>query len=154
VKKILITLSILNIGFLSAQSIAEIEKTCEKGYLRSCVKAGYYHANLAQNKDYKKARSLYEKACNLGDADACTNLAFMYKNGQGVAKDDAKATLWFEQACKSFGGEGCYNTALSCENGQGTVKNEAKAKELFEKSCILEYQLGCENYARLNMLSY
>lgn len=42
-------------------------------------------------KDWKLAASYAEKACELGDAPACHNLAIMHERGDGVPVDKKKA---------------------------------------------------------------
>src|SRR5262245_4764130 len=48
--------------------------------------------------DYAKARVLFEKAADKGDADAMRNLGLLYANGDGVAQDYVKARVLFERA--------------------------------------------------------
>ena len=43
--------------------------------------------------------SLYQKACDGGDAAACNNLGVMYYDGAGVPQDYTRAASLYEQAC-------------------------------------------------------
>ena len=48
--------------------------------------------NEAYNKgDYQKAAQLYQKACDSGVAEGCSNLGDLYADGQGVNQDYQKA---------------------------------------------------------------
>jgi uncharacterized protein len=50
--------------------------------------------------DYTKARELFQKAADKGDAMGMTDLGLLYENGQGVAQDDGKARELYENAAK------------------------------------------------------
>jgi TPR repeat protein len=50
--------------------------------------------------DYTKARELFQKAADEGEAIGMTNLGLLYENGQGVAQDYAKARELYEKAAK------------------------------------------------------
>ena len=58
-------------------------------------------------KNFPKAMSLYERACQAGEARACTSLGSMAFNGEGGRKDVSWARGLFEKACKSGDAEGC-----------------------------------------------
>jgi len=49
-----------------------------------------YYNGEGTEKDYKKAYTLYKKACDQGNTLACNNLGIMYDNGQGVEKTTLK----------------------------------------------------------------
>ena len=61
---------------------------------------GIAYANVndgwdAYNKgDYKSAVNEWRSSANQGDVDAQYNLAWMYKNGEGVLKDYKQAVKW------------------------------------------------------------
>lgn len=48
----------------------------------------YFDLGKEQHKqgNYSKAKQYYEKACELGYGDVCTNLGNLYHDGQGVRK--------------------------------------------------------------------
>jgi TPR repeat protein len=82
--------------------------------------------------DYAKARELYEKAADNGNADAMINLGLLYANGQGVARDYAKAREWYEKAADKGDAEAMTYLGALYANGQGVAQDYAKARELFE----------------------
>ena len=49
-----------------------------------------------------------QKACNDGDFAACTDLAWGYDQGEGVAQDHAKAAKLYKQACDGGNAKGCF----------------------------------------------
>lgn len=57
--------------------------------------------------DNKKARWLFEQACNQGHGPACFRLGVMYRDGKGVRPSDSRARQWFEQACRAGDNSGC-----------------------------------------------
>ena len=58
-------------------------------------------------KDYAKAVTLFQKACDGGDMGGCSSLGWMYGNGHGVAKDYAKAVTLYQKACKGGADDAC-----------------------------------------------
>lgn len=48
---------------------------------------------------YDEAKPLLEKACDGGEMPACTGLAVLYQNGQGVAQDFDQARRLYQKAC-------------------------------------------------------
>jgi len=58
-------------------------------------------------KDFTKAASLYERACQAGEARACTSLGVMASSGEGGRKDVSWARGLYEKGCKGGDAEGC-----------------------------------------------
>ena len=52
----------------------------------------------AQKGDFATALQLWTLLAEQGDADAQSNLGYMYGNGQGVAQDYVKAHMWWNIA--------------------------------------------------------
>ena len=50
------------------------------------------------DQDYAKALEWLEKAADLGNATAMSNIGYFYKNGYGVEQDYEKALEWYEKA--------------------------------------------------------
>ncbi|MBQ9589796.1 MAG: sel1 repeat family protein [Butyrivibrio sp.] len=68
-------------------------------------------------KDYQKARSYYEKACNLHVRDGCYNLGVIYYNGQGVRQNFQMAKEYLGQACDLGQQDGCDAYKMLNEKG-------------------------------------
>ena len=81
--------------------------------------------------NYKKAASLYKKACDGGCALGCSNLGALYDNGLGVNQSYAKAASLYKKACDGGCAEGCYNLGLLYKNGLGVNQSYAKACLLY-----------------------
>ena len=101
-----------------------------------------------------KAYSYYEKACNLNDGGACSNLGLLYAKGEVVIQDYSKANSYFEKACNLNHGGGCYNLGFLYAKGKGVRQNKTTAKWYFGKACDYGDQDGCDKYRRLNEQGY
>ena len=104
--------------------------------------------------DYQKAAELYQKACDGGNAGGCSNLGFLYEDGQGVRQNYQKAAELYQKACDGGDTNGCYNLGVSYAEGQGVKQNFSTAKQYYGKACDLGLQLGCDNYRKLNEKGY
>lgn len=84
-----------------------LQKGCEmnNGFACYCMSAlfivGKDSVNLAVNLD--EAFKYSEKACRLGQPQACGNMSMMYKKGEGVAKDEVKSELYKAMALDMAG---------------------------------------------------
>lgn len=87
--------------------MAEMSRWCEKGTNASaCVIAGYLWLHGSKTRASTKAESLYKKACELDDADACFDLGYLLK-----LRRDSEADTYLTKACKEIG-DACWYRAL------------------------------------------
>jgi TPR repeat protein len=105
---------------------------CEKNVGGACTNLGAIHEDRG---DLKEAVVSYEKACEMGDAAACGNVAFMYRRGKGVSQDKEKAFSLNAKACEKREPRGCNNLGDMYETGDGVKKDIAKAQGLYEQVC-------------------
>ena len=104
----------------------------------------YQHGNgVAQ--DYQKAKKLYEKAIELGDSYAMSNLGNMYQHGNGVIKDYQKSKDLYVKAIELGNLYAMNNLGYMYQKGNGVVQDYQKAKELYEKSIELGYSDAMNN---------
>lgn len=74
----------------------------------ACNMLGYaYETGSGVAADIVKARSLYEKSCNLEHAAGCGRLGDLYVTGQGGEKNPKKAAELYQKACKAGVYESC-----------------------------------------------
>ena len=59
--------------------------------------------------DFNKARSYYEKACNLNVSLGCNNLGVLYAYGRGVVQSKTTAKEYYGKACDLGEQLGCDN---------------------------------------------
>lgn len=107
--------------------------------------------------DYSKAQ--LEEACDSNDAQSCTVLGLIYRDGEnvimyrnaakGVKKDYLKAKKYFSKACNLNDGNGCYSIATLYATGEGVKKDYSKAKKYYKKSCDMNSVVACEQYKKL-----
>jgi hypothetical protein len=93
-----------------------------------------YLNGLGVAQDYAKARELYERAADKGDALAMNNVGVLYENGLGVAQDYAKARELFEKAADKGSALAMRNLGLIYFHGQGVAQDYVKAREWLEKA--------------------
>ena len=67
-----------------------------------------YETGQGVKQDYKKAKTLYEKGCELNDSKGCFNLAVTYKHGKGgVRQSYHQAKEFYGKACDLGLQQGC-----------------------------------------------
>ncbi|GAB5457168.1 MAG: hypothetical protein Hens3KO_01980 [Henriciella sp.] len=76
-------------------------ETCQQGdYINSCLQQAYIdHKGNAGKTNWPRARSLYELACDSGDASGCAGLGNMLYRGQGGAANRSLGTALLQNAC-------------------------------------------------------
>jgi hypothetical protein len=80
--------------------VREYEKGCAKGNGSDCNMLGLRRQHGARGipPDPKGAEAAFKKACDLGAAIGCTNVASMYSKGGGVPKDEALAKQYWDRS--------------------------------------------------------
>ena len=91
----------------------------------------------------------YEKACFSGDADACSELGFLYGTGKGVALDYHRAVEFYRKSRDGGSAAGYYNLGIMYRDGLGVAKDYKKAVALLRTSCDKNYTLGCFVFANM-----
>jgi S1-C subfamily serine protease len=97
-----------------------------------------YNAN-----DYVEARPLLERACDMGNAEACNDLGEIYDSGYGIVQDHTKAAALFLKACNAGNVDSCLSLGVCYGNGSGVEQDYSRAKEFFSLSCDTGNSLGC-----------
>jgi TPR repeat protein len=87
-----------------------------------------------QNADYAKARLLWTKLAQDGDADAQYNLANMYRNGRGGALDFKLALKFYSLAAQQGLRRAQFNLGNLYMHGRGVDQDYKKAIEWFERA--------------------
>ncbi len=103
-----------------------------------------------RNKNYKKAKLLYQKACKLDDGLACSNLGHMYTYAKGVKKNYRKAVKLYQKACDVNDRTGCNNLGDMYNSGRGVRHTSFKAAHLYKKACDMNYGLACDTLGRMH----
>jgi hypothetical protein len=98
---------------------------------------------LFEGKNYVEARPLLDRACDLGNAEACEDLGDIYDAGWGIAQDHNRAAALFLKACNAGNVDGCLSLGVSYGVGYGVGQDYSRARELFSLSCDKGNSLGC-----------
>ena len=115
-----------------------LDKACKSNDGNGCLELGILQSKGLGPDDGTQNSSLlsFEKGCNLGNTNACTNLGLYYaddKSNEGVDK----ARRYFEKSCNFSG--------LLLKDGISGKSDQKKASDFFEKACRLGSQDGCRN---------
>jgi len=84
--------------------------------------------------DYKTAVYEWRKAANQGDADAQSNLGWMYDSGKGVSQDYKEAVKWYRKAANQGDASVQYNLGNMYRKGQGVSQDDKEAVKWYRKA--------------------
>ena len=98
-----------------------------------------------RKKNDKAAVALFQTACEMGGADGCNGLGFMYHQGRGVPKSYERAAALFKQSCEGGAARGCGSYGFVLEWGQGVPVDYKAAESLYRRSCEGGFATGCVN---------
>ena len=90
-------------------------------------------------------RTRYEKACDNGDAEACTQLGVMYATGKGVALNIPRAVEFYRKACDGGSAVGCTNLGYMYATGKGVPQDNVRAAAYYKRGCDGGNGGGCTN---------
>ena len=79
-------------------------------------------------RDVARAATLFQRACDGGEARGCYALAVSYNTGVGVTQDLARAATLFRQACDGGYAAGC----RAERNSASTVASDCNGRDLFK----------------------
>lgn len=96
---------------------------------------------------YATAMRTWRVRANLGDANAQTNVGYLYEQGLSVRQDYAEALKWYRRAAESNQPQALHNLGMLYHNGYGVAKNAREAMKFFEEAADGElaesqYMLG------------
>ena len=77
--------------------------------------------------DYKEAVRLYRLSAEQGDAEAQSNLGFMYANGQGVPQNYKEAVKWYRLSAEQGYLLAQIDLGVMYEKGQGVPQDYVSA---------------------------
>jgi TPR repeat protein len=118
-------------------------------FLCSCGGDYLNKALLAHNdKDYVKAKDMYEVSCKSGSVYGCNGLGKLYFEGEGVEQDYDKANQIFQKTCENKSGYGCRLMGMLYAEGSGVELNYKKAVKYYKKACSYQDATGCLNIAK------
>ena len=84
--------------------------------------------------DYDKAVPLFQKAADMGNAEAMVELGDCYFDGNGVSENKAEGVKWYKKAAELGDEVAQNNMGYAYQHGEGVKQDLAKAKEWYEKA--------------------
>lgn len=132
----------------------ELAAGCSSKDGEACLKLGVAFSNgqLGLASDETRAADLYERACRVGDARGCNNLAVAFEKGQGRPKDTARACEIYQGNCDGRHALACRNLGRCFRDGMAGVTDAKKAQSAFERArdlsehdCSEGVAEGCSN---------
>lgn len=135
-------------------ALAIYQQLCTAGNQRMCQQAARVDVSLspsfatAQPTDIKRA--VMERACEIGDGEACRGIGWLYVLGEeGRTKDPALAAAHFEAGCAKGAANACIDIgSLNDWAEHGFTENKAVASAYYQRACNLGEPLGCELQAQ------
>lgn len=113
------------------------------GDLSLDIGAGFYRAAMDEQDAGERARLFqrashwYERSAGLGNAQAATNLGYVYLYGRIGGVDAAQAFHWFSVGADLGNAESCYKLGDLHRAGKGCARDFAKARELYGRAAKL-----------------
>ena len=86
--------------------------------------------------NYKSAFTLLLPLAEAGNAEAQSNLAWLYLNGAGTDKNDEKAALWYKKAAQQGNTFAQYNYAKLCDEGIGVELSAQQAVYWYRQAAM------------------
>jgi uncharacterized protein len=105
-------------------------------------------AKAAMNRgDYPAALKILRPAAERGDAEAQTNLGWMYEQGSGVTKDPNEAMKWYRLAAEHGSARAQYNLGVMYYEGRGAAASLPEALKWYRMAAAngdanAQYNLG------------
>jgi len=90
------------------------KKSCTLGYGTGC---NHVAKILRKEKKYQSAFNYYLTGCHFNQANACYDLASLYKEGKGIHLNYKKAKQYYKKACRLGNKTSCKNYAYLDRNG-------------------------------------
>jgi TPR repeat protein len=84
----------------------------------------YYFGREERLKNFVKAAKLYQKAAQLGHAEAMFSLGVLHFLGEGVERSDETAAHWWRQAAQAGSPKAATNLGILTALGRGAELND------------------------------
>ena len=86
---------------------------------------------------FREACRWYQRSAAFGNAQAATNLGYVYLYGRVGDVDEDAAFTWFSRGAELGNEESCYKLGDLYKAGRGCVKDTDKAVELYHRACAI-----------------
>lgn len=110
-----------------------------------------YCVFFIETANHAKAVQFCRDECNHNQAQSCTLLGELYRNGKGIQKSYKKAGKYYKKACDLGNAEGCDYLGYLYENPDGKNHDYVKSYRYYKKACDLNSSVGCGNSGFLHL---
>jgi TPR repeat protein len=117
--------SVLQPNLAVNQAVGEV--VLQKGMLQEVREA-------CLRKDYAEAMRWAREAADRGNAQAQSDIGFLYTNGFGVAQDYGEAMRWYRKAANQGNAMAQHNIGNLYEHGWGVAQDSAEAQVWMQKA--------------------
>ena len=121
-----------------------------EAWAQSMMAVWYRDSQYGLDQSYVMAAMLFEKAVAQGDPDAMYDLAFLYRDGQGVIQSFEKSVELFTMAAEQGYVSAMLNLGVLYIQGQGVAQSNDLAREWWTKAANEGNELAIENLKILN----
>ena len=138
-----------------AAAAANFEKACEGGYAQGCTAlARMVDAGTLGEPDPERARALYERGCEQGDAKACQSgqveqPAAEEEPAPAVAAAEQPEQISVERSlfdsCRDGDNAACNDLGERHTHGDGVARDYEQAAKLFRRACAGGDMAACTN---------
>jgi TPR repeat protein len=119
------------------QVFLDARRECEGGKAQACAEVARAYG---EGRGVAVSRGCYarfvERACDLGDLEACASVASVIKYENGLIPGDlTRAVALNQRACEGGVLDACDSLARAYESGSGVAKDPVRAAQLFKRVC-------------------
>jgi TPR repeat protein len=132
----------------AGQSPGRDQAGCDGGDTKACMRlAAAYDSGAGVPPDDEKSRSLFERACKLGDYEGCVSLGVQLEARELAIPDGPKrAIALYQAACDHDVASGCLFMGYAYAGASGhqaVPRDDRRAQGFFERACELKGASGC-----------
>ena len=118
----------------STQYLQPLHQAAEIGDPFALFNLGVRNEKRGIAQDKKKAIELFQRAADLGNADAMNKLGVYHYKGNGVLQDKKKSIELYQKAADMGNTDAMFNLAVCYERGEGVSQDKKKAIELYQRA--------------------
>lgn len=126
-------------------------RTCNAEVGKGCTRLAELQL-LLDEPDQKEVQRLFDRACDLGDADGCLEAGSRWAAGTGVEEASKKEALsrW-EKACAGGVARGCASLGLNLVLGLEVKKDPDRGQKLLLQACNASDAHACKDLGGLHL---
>ncbi len=113
-------------------SLDYLKLSCDLEYALGCAQTGLYLHSKAKKKNPLRAAAYWERGCDLGNAQSCSELGELYFKGDAVAQDPVLTIKYLQRGCHGGSSEGCAKLADFYDK---VYKNQVLSLRYYNMAC-------------------